>query len=65
MPVNVKVVTFKNGLPDFIFSEGSYKKEGSLKGLIKSGTFALIDVKKVITGTMCPIEFEKLEPWEG
>lgn len=63
-PIEVKVVIFHDK-PDFIFSKDQWKYEGGLKGLIKSGYFWLGDVKKVIEGTMNPIDFENLEAWEG
>jgi hypothetical protein len=63
-PVKVKVVTFYN-LSDFIFSYEQWDNEGGWTGLIKGGAFNLCDVKKVITGTMNPVEFDNLPAWEG
>lgn len=63
-PVNVKVVTFYS-YSDFIFSIQQWEQEGGWRGLIKGGAFNLKDVEKVITGIMCPIEFDNLGAWEG
>lgn len=64
-PVHVKVVTFNNYAPDFIFSIKQWNEEGGWKGLISSGAIYLKDVQKVLTGTMNPIDFANLEAWEG
>lgn len=63
-PVKVKVVIFYN-MPDFIFSQEQWNQEGGCRGLIKGGAFPLREVEKVITGTMCPEEFDALDAWEG
>lgn len=63
--VNVKVVTFNNGAPDFIFSLEQWKQEGGWRGLIKGNAFNLFDVKKVIHGKIDPVEFDELPAWEG
>ena len=64
-PVHVRVITFNNYAPDFIFSIEQWEQEGGWKGLIKEGIIYLRDVQKVLTGTMNPNDFAKLEAWEG
>lgn len=64
-PIKVKVIQFNNGAPDLILSVEEWNQEGGWRGLIKGGAINLRDVTRVIDGTMCPLEFEALEAWEG
>jgi hypothetical protein len=62
-----KIPTVKiefHDLPDFIMSKEQYDSEGKFIGLIKGGSFRIMDVKKV-HHIMMDIRQYPDEPWEG